>query len=130
MSNTPIATIFFAKDDNDLMYPAFFIVAMAVILTVVLRDYPPTIEVDLGYEQIIAYVYLSITSEEQIKGKYEIISKNEDIYTLREKEEITEDVVQNEHVHQWEVIDTNKKKDGTAYTIEYTDCKQKKQISN
>ena len=52
------------------------------------------------------------------------------MYTLREKEELTEDVVQNEHVHQWEVTDTNKKKDETEYTVECTDCKQKRQISN
>lgn len=103
---------------------------LSLILIAGLSEHPIKKKVDLGYEQIIAYVDLSITTEEQVKEKYEIISKNGDVYTLREKKEITEDDVQNEHVHQWEVTDINKKKDGTEYTIECKECKQKRQISN
>lgn len=125
-----VLTFLFAKEDNAVMYLTFSTSALCIILSPVLCEYLPTKEVDLGYEQIIAYVDLSITSEEQIKEKYEIISQNGEIYTLREKEKITEDVVQSKHVHQWEVTDTNEKEDGTEYIIECTECQQKKQISN
>lgn len=68
---------------------------------------PLTKEVDVGYEQIIAYVDTDVLSEKQIMEEYEIIKVDGNIYTLRA---IEEPLYEEEHVHQWEVEDLAKGK--------------------
>ena len=128
-----VGLIFFKYDTKaDTIIGSILLFGAFVCIFVVMgAEYiVPAEEIDLGYEQIVAYVDTSVMTEEQIKEKYEIISQNGEIYTLREKKKITEDVVQNENVHQWKVTDTCRKEDETEYIIECTECKQKKQVSN
>ena len=90
-------------------------------------------EVDLGYEQIVAYVDADVLSEEQIMEEYEIIKVDGNIYTLRA---IDEPLYEEEHVHQWEVENLKigkpmlvKKQATRTATLKCSICHKVEQVS-
>lgn len=95
---------------------------------------PLTTEVNLGYDKIVAYVDTSVVTDEQIMTKYKILSKDGEVYTLREREEteITGDI-QKEHIHQWEILKTEEvslfNASRTNVTLQCSECKGEKLVS-
>lgn len=107
-----------------------FVIAFAIAMFLA-KDEVPKKTVDLGYEKIIACVDTNIVTDEQLMKNYEIISKNGEIYELREKEPDkikTSENVHGEQLHNWSVIEKRDKEDTVEYVLQCSECNQEKII--
>ena len=92
-------------------------------------------QVELDYEQIIAYVDEDILTFEQIMTKYNILDKNDDgiyILEIENKTDISEIEIKDKEkdIHRWIVENTERKNRKTIYYLRCKDCEEERRVVN